>query len=341
MKFSEDSESAANFLRQAVPTMVKHNIVPNPLNYTLWYSYYSKQYPKLNDDLDNALEHYGTCPPRVGERLFMRHFNLAEDKKSEQLENVQQALSHVASSLSKSISSTNQQSKDYAQALKGNISSLDALSLEDSLRAIISDLSANANAIYTNNESFGEELNIAQSEIIALKRELAASKEEANTDPLTTLSNRRVFENIYNEFVASNDDDEELSLIIMDIDKFKAFNDTYGHLVGDQILKYVGKLLKTECPSSITPVRFGGEEFALLCPKLTVDKAADFAEKIRRKLASTPLKNTHTGEKIPAITASFGVAFKKSGDALNSIIERADTALYQAKNDGRNLVKCA
>ncbi|MFW8590606.1 GGDEF domain-containing protein [Glaciecola sp. 2405UD65-10] len=341
MKFSDDSQSAANYLRQAVPTMVKHGIVPNPLNYTLWYSYYSNEYPKLNEELDHAINYYGTCPPRVGEALFLQHFNQVDDKNAEQLESMQQAFSQVVTSLSHSLSDSNEQSKGFAEALKGNISNLDTFSLDEEMRSVVKDLSANANAICDNNESVSCKLNSAQLEINALKRELAATREEANTDPLTRLSNRRVFESIYHEFVSSCSEDENLTLIMMDIDKFKAFNDTHGHLVGDQILTYVGKMLKNECPESITPVRFGGEEFAILCPGIDQAKASEFAEKIRRKLASTPLKNSHSGEKIAPITASFGIARKQADDVLSTIIERADIALYEAKNAGRNQVKVA
>jgi len=339
MQFSEDSDIAANYLRQAVPTMVKHGIVPNPLNYTLWYSYYSKIYPKLNEELDRAVEYYGTLPPRVGEALFIQHFKQEEDKNAQQLESMQQAFSTVVTSLSDSIDDTAKQSNDYSAALKTSLSSLDGFTLEDSLQEVVDNLSANASAICDNNAVFSGKLESAQLEINALKRELEATRKEANTDPLTTLSNRRVFETIYKEFVAANSEDEHLSLIILDIDKFKVFNDTHGHLMGDQILKYVGKLLKKECPDSITPVRFGGEEFALICPQYDIEKTIAFAEKIREKLASTPFKNTQTGEKIPPVTASFGVSLRQSGDELNMLIERADKALYEAKKSGRNQVK--
>lgn len=341
MQFSEDSEIAANYLRQAVPTMVKHKIVPNPLNYTLWYSYYTNKLPKLNEELDRAIDYYGTLPPRVGESLFVQHFKQEEDKSSQQLESMHQAFSTVVTSLSNSIDDTTKQSNDFSKALKNNLNSLDEYTLEDSLKSVVNDLSNNASAICDNNAVFSSKLESAQLEINALKRELAATREEANTDPLTTLSNRRVFETIYNEFVVANAEEDNLSLIIMDIDKFKVFNDTHGHLMGDQILKYVGKLLKKECPESITPVRFGGEEFALICPQVDTATAIAFAEKIREKLAGTPLKNTQTGEKIPPVTASFGVALRESGDELNMLIERADQALYQAKSAGRNKVVCA
>ena len=127
----------------------------------------------------------------------------------------------------------------------------------------------------------------------------------------------------------------------MDVDRFKAFNDTHGHLVGDQILKHIGQLLKKECVSPILPVRLGGEEFAVLCPSFKLEQARVIAEDIRVKLASMPFSSKRTGARIPPVTASFGVAQKKTSDNLSNIIERADQALYAAKNAGRNQVKLA
>ena len=128
---------------------------------------------------------------------------------------------------------------------------------------------------------------------------------------------------------------------MMDVDKFTIFNDTHGHLVGDQILKVIGQLLKKECKAPILPVRLGGEEFGLLCPSFKLEQAHMVAEDIRVKLASVPFSSKRTGERIPAVTASFGVAQKRPKDGLTNIIERADQALYIAKNSGRNQVKLA
>ena len=341
MKFSDDSTQAASYLRQAVPTMVKYKIVPNPLNYALWYSYFSQQFPRLNEELDHAIQRYGTCPAEIGESLFLQNFSQIDEKNEKKLDLVQRAFTQVVAKLSNSIDDTAKQTSDYSQALKQNLNQLANVKVDESLQLVVSELSASANAIYSNSENFREKLSSAQAEINLLKTELKRARQEANTDPLTSLCNRRVFESIYHEFVSSNGEQETLSLIIMDIDKFKLFNDTHGHLIGDQILKYVGKILQEECPEDITPVRFGGEEFALLCPQYSKDKATAFAEKIRKKLAATPFTNRKNGQRIPPVTASFGVTLKQPDDILSHIIERADKALYAAKNAGRNTVKFA
>ena len=341
MKFSENSDQAADYLRKAVPMMVKYNIVPNPLNYTLWYSYFSNVFPLLNKELEQVLERYGTCPPAIAETLFLRHINKTGTDDREQLEKVQLALSHVVNELSDSVDHTARQTTDYAQALMGNLQKLTAQKLDDTIAPVLGEVSVNAQAICDANEKFQGQLLAAQAEINTLKSELKNSKKDANTDPLTGLYNRRVLESIYQQFVDNNKDNIDFSLVIMDIDKFKEFNDTHGHLLGDQILQFVGQLLQKECKDPIIPIRFGGEEFALLCPHFNLEQAQEMAEKIRVKLASVPFSNKRTGETIPPVTASFGVALKQQHDILSHVIERADKAMYAAKEAGRNQVKVA
>jgi diguanylate cyclase len=341
MKFSENSAQAAGYLRQAIPMMVKYNIVPNPLNYTLWYSYYSKAFPSLNKELDETLERYGTCPPDTSESLFFQHINELDNDNKQQLIQFQNAFSHLVDHLSDSMDHTAQQTNSYSQALMENLTELGIHSVDAAITPVLNKLSANASAICTANEEFQGQLSAAQSEIKALKAELENSKKEANTDPLTGLYNRRVFETIYNQFVADKSNHDDITLILMDVDKFKIFNDTHGHLVGDQILKVIGQLLKKECKDPILPVRLGGEEFGLLCPRLKLEQAKIVAEDIRVKLASVPFSSKRTGERIPPVTASFGVAQKRPNDGLTNIIERADQALYAAKNAGRNQVMLA
>ena len=341
MKFSDNSDQAASYLRQAVPMMVKYNIVPNPLNYTLWYSYYAKAFPSLNKELEETVERYGTCPPEISESLFFQHISQLDNDSEEQLTKFQKAFSHLVDGLSDSMDHAAKQTTCFSEALKDNLTELDTHETDEAIAPVLEKLSANATAICDANDEFQGQLSAAQSEINTLKEELKNSRKEASTDPLTGLSNRRVFEAVYNEFVEDKKDGDELTLVMLDVDKFKIFNDTHGHLMGDQILKFIGQLLKKECQSPVLPVRLGGEEFALLCPNFKDEQALTIAEDIRKKLASVPFTNKRTGEKIPPVTASFGVAQRKPDDSLTSMIERADQALYAAKDAGRNQVKLA
>jgi len=340
MKFSENSSLAADYLRQAVPKMVKHNIVPNPLNYTLWYSYYSNEFPKLNQELDHLIERFNTCPIDIGETLFLEHMTNLTPSSTQKIDDFQNALSNMVINLSETLGTTAQDSRTYAGAMNNNIDSIQAQDVSANTASLLVELKSNSEAICRVNEDFQRQLDNAQAQIERLKQDLKNSREEATTDPLTGLSNRRVMANMFDQFWAGKNS-QQLCVIMLDIDHFKAFNDKYGHLMGDQILKVVASLLKKESPTTVTPVRFGGEEFVLFCPKMNESAAQDLAENIRIKLAAISFNNKKNNEKIAPVTASFGVAMRKGNEVLDDMIERADNALYFAKKNGRNRVELA
>jgi diguanylate cyclase len=154
---------------------------------------------------------------------------------------------------------------------------------------------------------------------------------------LTSLLNRRGFDG---EITQTLEDikttHEALSIIMLDIDHFKKINDTYGHLIGDGVLKMLSKLLKDSIKGKDIVARFGGEEFILALPATALEGAYSLAEQIRSSLMKLNLKLKDTGKSIGHITISLGIALYKSGESLETTINRADTALYKAKNTGRN-----
>ncbi len=340
MIFTENSKEAVVFLRQAVPKMMEHNIVPNPFNFTLWYSYFSKQFPLLNQELDYIIDRFNTCPPDMSEKLFLKHIIKIDENTEDVQKAYQQGIVNLVEDLSESIDVTIQESYQISSALNENIVQLEDCSVSDTVQSVLGNLSRNATSLCAVTDTLQSKMVAAQAEIDSLKKELETSKEQANTDSLTGLSNRRVFEAIYNKVVAVNNG-RDISLIMMDIDKFKLFNDNYGHLMGDQVLKLVGQLLKEECAAPLVPIRFGGEEFALFCPEYSIKDAHDIAETIRIKLSRIVLSNKRTGEKLPPVTASFGVTVSDGTELLYAVIERADKALYLAKESGRNRVQIA
>lgn len=339
MKFSENSDQAVSYLRQAVPTMMKHNIVPNPLNYALWYSYFSDAFPNLKKELDQVIERYGTCPPDVGETLFIEHISQLEDEDNESLVTFQEALVKLVGNLSDSLEQTATETTNFSEALKNNITELETHQIDDTVTPVLTQLTANATAICNANDAFKGKLSAAQTEIHTLRKELENSRREASTDSLTGLYNRRALESTYRQIINTALPGENMSLILMDIDKFKVFNDTHGHLLGDQILQFVGTFLNKQCDDPAIAFRFGGEEFAILCPALDINQAKELANSVRTKLATIPFNNKRTGRKIPPVTASFGVTQQEEEDILLNMIDRADKALYAAKEGGRNRVE--
>jgi diguanylate cyclase (GGDEF)-like protein len=161
--------------------------------------------------------------------------------------------------------------------------------------------------------------------------------EEANHDYLTNLLNRRSFAVLAKQFVAiSKRYHSDLSVISFDIDLFKSVNDKYGHDLGDKVIQNVAGTIQKNCRDSDSVFRFGGEEFLILLPKTSMSEAIKLAEKIRSTITNSP---TLADKLIIEVTASAGVSQWDSQETnIESALKRADNALYQAKNQGRDRV---
>lgn len=160
---------------------------------------------------------------------------------------------------------------------------------------------------------------------------------EASYDALSGLHNRRSFSSLAATFVANGHRySQSLSVVILDIDRFKRINDTYGHDMGDKVITWIAKTIERHCRESDCVARLGGEEFAILLPNTSVEGAMQAAEKLRRKINQSQFTaNGHT----LAITVSGGVStLNESDKTIDSLLKRADIALYSAKESGRNQI---
>ncbi len=156
---------------------------------------------------------------------------------------------------------------------------------------------------------------------------------DIRTDTLTGLANRlRLDECLEQEVSRAWAEPHDVAVILIDIDHFKQINDHYGHLAGDQVLKQLANILKSHQESQYTVGRWGGEEFLVVLPDTGEASALTIAELFRAKISETKIVN------VGSVTASFGVSFYHDGDSVDGLIKRADTALYQAKDAGRNRV---
>jgi diguanylate cyclase (GGDEF)-like protein len=172
-------------------------------------------------------------------------------------------------------------------------------------------------------------LEIANQELVAMNAMLSQA---AITDSLTGLRNHRAFqESLMNLVQMAERYGQPLSLIMLDIDYFKQFNDRFGHPAGDELLRQVASLLRQSARAYDVVARYGGEEFAILLPNTDLNEAIRVAERLRQQIAA--LQNPHA-----PITASFGVASYRRGSAPATLLYEADTALYEAKRRGRNRV---
>jgi diguanylate cyclase len=226
-------------------------------------------------------------------------------------------------------------SKSLAQAHKH----LPSLTKPEQVRTMVKFLIAENEKIQRDAADLRNNLDLSRSQIEKLRWNLAEAQELGMRDPLTALNNRRCFDlNLAKEIADAHAHKSSLCLVMGDIDRFKAINDTFGHQIGDEILKMFAKLLSNNVKGRDTVARFGGEEFAIILPETELDNAANLTESIRGQLEAKELALNTSGEPIGKITASFGVAQLAEGDDSDALVQRADARLYEAKCAGRNRV---
>ena len=163
--------------------------------------------------------------------------------------------------------------------------------------------------------------------------------EYAQIDPLTSLPNRRALqERLAQEWDRIMRHGGRISFIMVDLDHFKRVNDVYGHSVGDRVLQEAARVLQGQCRKVDLPVRYGGDEFAIVVPEVAALDAAHLADRCRGDIEKMAVR---AGAETAGITASFGVADSDGVGSADALIERADRALFQAKQAGRNAVRAA
>ena len=184
---------------------------------------------------------------------------------------------------------------------------------------------------------------IAKSEDMdKLKKELEQVRKQASTDALTGLYNRTTFFNSMEEIeAAAGSTTNPYCVVMIDIDNFKRVNDTFGHLVGDKVIRFVADSLRQSIKGQDCAARFGGEEYAMILPETRLKDAVTLCNKIRRNIALANLVRSGTKEPIGQITISVGVAENHPGESRMDLMARADEALYRSKQDGRNRVSTA
>jgi diguanylate cyclase len=157
-------------------------------------------------------------------------------------------------------------------------------------------------------------------------------------DELTGVFNRKAFDIELAQFLNHGDHGPSIHLAMLDIDHFKQFNDRFGHMVGDRVLGLVGKQLNAAARVGVSVYRYGGEEFALIFCGGRFEQAVQFAENLRTTIGNLVLRDTRSGERLSGITVSIGIAARHRGETAEQLLGRADTALYRAKESGRNRV---
>lgn len=329
-------EQASNWADHALARMAAESLPPTPQHFAVWYSYYSGDLPDLTRALDKLAEAGQALTAERMAELHGRFFGFDQEKQAirEAGARIQGALSHLLDLLRASGADTDR----YGKALQHFGERVEVQELEQ-LSALVDAIAAETRLMAEQNRSLQSQLQSSSSQMDELRRNLDVVRQEAITDSLTGLFNRRLFDASLGEAVArAAQTGRPLSLLMTDIDHFKRFNDAHGHTIGDHVLALVARTVKEAIRATDTAVRYGGEEFAVILPDSRMADAVKVGELIRKSVASKKLVNRSRNVTLGTITLSVGVAQLARDEAPADLIKRADTALYDAKESGRNRV---
>ncbi len=307
-----------------------------PRTYAVWYAYVAGDLPLLNDAIKRLTTENGCLSEADIEGLHETYIDVQRlaNAAGEISRTVLSEIASVTETLDLSLGSAVQ----YGEALRSLAQDLtQGSSNRVRLGEIVASLVSATREVAANNRILEARMRESRGEIESLREKLEATRIESLTDLLTGLSNRKHFE----EMVKAGLEDAvvrgvPMGLIVLDIDFFKRFNDLYGHLTGDQVLRLVAITMRETTGRDAMLARFGGEEFGIVLPASDRSVARRMAEKVRTSVMGRELIKRSTGESLGKVTVSLGVAVSQPGDTPASLLERADLCMFAAKRAGRN-----
>lgn len=314
-------------------------LAPHPQNYELWYRFAEGRNPALMAAVKEALDGPQAISQSDCDRIYAKF--LAPLRMADELETVGTGMLGEIDGIMTAINSTlewQSQPRMQMAAMATHIVDTDDFS---GLREIVGALAETAQGIERSNAKLEVHLRDSKREIGLLRQQLATVRNEILTDPLTSLGNRSHFDHaIVDAMRTAAARNADLSLLMIDVDHFKRFNDNYGHLIGDQVLRLVAQTLREHLKGRDFAARYGGEEFAIILPDTALRQAETVAGHILLAISSRELTKRSTHERLGRVTVSIGAASARRGEAAGDLIERADNCLYAAKRAGRNCVVC-
>jgi diguanylate cyclase len=336
---SDDHERTMAFAEIALGQIKALRQPAVPRVYEVWYSYATGYNPSLNETINETLARNGTLSESDIEQIYETY--LSPTRLGERIDTVGSRVMDEIEQVMAMVDAAVGSASSYTESLAGVSLQLGNAGDREGLRTIVESLVRTAKEMEDVNYKLEARLNASKQEINQLQENLEVVRTESLTDPLTSLANRKYFDQALSKAIAESFAKQEaLSLMMTDIDHFKTFNDTFGHLTGDQVLRLVALSVKQNVKGLDLAARYGGEEFAVILPNTVMRSAVTVADHIRRAVMTKELMKRSTGEHLGRVTISIGVATLRPEDSVASLIGRADECLYAAKHSGRNRVIC-
>ncbi|HET7848133.1 MAG TPA: GGDEF domain-containing protein [Pseudolabrys sp.] len=335
----DDHEHTMAFAQIALAQIKALSQPAYPRNYEIWYTYATGYNPAFNERINEILRKKGSLSEDDLNQLFESY--LSPSRLTERIDKVGSQVVGEIDQVMAMIDAAAGSASSYTESLADMGEKIVQSQDREGLRTIVESLVQTTKEMEASNQKLEARLNASKREIRELQQNLEAVRTESLTDPLTQLPNRKAFDAVIAQAIAdAHARGESLSLLMTDIDHFKTFNDSFGHLTGDQVLRLVATCMKQNVKGQDTAARYGGEEFGVILPKTPLRAAVTVADHIRRAVMTRELMKRSTGEHLGRVTISVGAATLRKDDTAQTLLERADACLYAAKRHGRNRVMC-
>lgn len=337
MIYHDSLEPALDYARQALEQMVGHNVPATPSNFTVWYTHVSGREPDLTRMISILIDNNQEFTDLVCADLYTKFFSsdVADDTLHETTERIEAELQRILGYVGAAGEGAAEYGKTLASAEGDILGAKDVSGLKGAITKVLTD----TRKMEQVNVALESQLAESTSEVGQLRDDLEDMRKEALTDALTGIANRKLFDmELRRQARDAMESGESLTLLMLDIDHFKKFNDTYGHQTGDEVLKLMAATMSKAIKGEDICARYGGEEFAVILPRTDLKGAIKVAEGIRERISTKKLVNRSTNEDLGKVTVSIGAGLFEFGEPLPDLIKRTDQSLYKAKAMGRNRV---
>lgn len=338
--YTEDKKQAEDYAKRAITLLHKEGLPPTPELYELWYIFFARQ----NQDVRTGLEDVQKSDEGITHEACMAVYQryLSKERGEETVRKAGEKINATIDNMTSVVNDVRDATSSYGARLDSVKSRVSQVESVDDLQMVVESVMNDTVSMLSQNQRLEQQLSHSAKAMENLKEELEVFRREAITDGLTGLLNRKAFDTEMERIVTeSEENNTAFSLMIGDIDHFKSFNDSFGHQVGDQVLRLVAKTLTDGVKGRDIVARYGGEEFVIILPETNLQAGVIVGNALRKAIAAKEVVNRTSGEKIGRITMSLGVAQYHKGETVEELIERADAALYTAKHNGRNQVAAA
>ena len=333
--FEISLDDSVNITRQVLPVMSQQRVPTIPQNYAVWWDFIVNSNEDLKNELRRHMEAGDVFDAALCRAIYERYFL---DQIRAEVDGIQGAVREAVESvlfelgeLGEDITRFSTVLDDCGEKLKEDIT-------KDDLQQLVVELAQETTRTRQRSREVEGSLEHMSNELHDLRAHVNALSRDSLTDPLTGVANRRAFDTALNDLTEDAvKESQPLCLVFVDIDHFKLFNDTHGHLVGDQVLRFVAQEMQQCVKGRDLLARYGGEEFAVLLPSTPLEGAMMLAESIRAIVEAQVVKD-HADRELDHVTISLGVAQYLAGEDPGTFVARADACLYASKERGRNKV---